>query len=502
MNFKPEKYHLGDTWHYSDGENVHAFYMQNISFDNTEEPESGSLGHAISRDMINWQELKPAILRGQPDSYDEMDLWTGCVFVHNGKWYLYYTARPKNAPLANSICLATSDDGINFKKHPENPVIVPDARYYNNAENISNLAVHSNHEMSLVDCRDLHVVRDEEKGIWWGFFAVRRPADECSETSVIGLAKSKDLIHWEQLEPCFCPDKYGCIETPDVFEMNGKWYMLCLSGNEYGQRNRTGDPNLTGRITIWAVADKVEGPYRECTDNALLGAMDFNGICAKTFLHNDKRYLFYTEAFTLADGGIECYHSLPKEVVTDDAARLHLKWFKGIDDLYKTGQQCLSKELSIENTGRWGTIAKWNFDKNLVTVHPKHDYCVQMFDISAKNCVLETTIHRDDCIAAGFIFDVDGDNIFCDNKIAMLDFKEKEVWLTRARNFKKTAARCINLKGDTFRIKVLCYGKTVEVYVNDELYVHHLYERKGGKIGLFADMGKVTFKDSIINVIE
>ena len=50
MNFKPEKYHLGDTWHYSDGENVHAFYMRNISFDNTEEPESGSLGHAVHRD--------------------------------------------------------------------------------------------------------------------------------------------------------------------------------------------------------------------------------------------------------------------------------------------------------------------------------------------------------------------------------------------------------------------------------------------------------------------
>ena len=196
MNFKPTKFNLGDTWHYSDGERMHAYYMQNISFDNTDDPESGSLGHAVSEDMIHWQELKPALYRGGEGSYDEMDLWTGCTYFYEGKWYLYYTARPKNDALANSICLATSDDGINFTKHPENPIITPDGRYYNNAENRPTLAVHSNNDGTLLDCRDLCVVRDTEKGFWWGFFAVRRPADECSETSVIGLAKSDDLIHW------------------------------------------------------------------------------------------------------------------------------------------------------------------------------------------------------------------------------------------------------------------------------------------------------------------
>lgn len=502
MNFKPEKYHLGDTWHLSDGENVHAFYMQNVEFDNTEIPESGSLGHAVSSDMIHWQELKPAILRGGDGSYDQMDLWTGCAFIHDGKWYLYYTARPKNSHLANSICLATSDDGINFTKHPDNPIIEPDPRFYCDKNSITPLAVHSNEEASLVDCRDLLVVRDNERDIWWGFFAVRRPADECTQTSVIGLAKSKDLIHWEQLEPCYCPDKYGCIETPDVFEMNGKWYMLCLSGNEYGQRNRTGDPNLTGRITVWAVADKVEGPYRECADNVILGASDFDGICAKTVVHKGRRYMFYTQALTLSDGGIEGSMAIPKEIVADNDGRLHAMWFDGVEAMYANAPQKFSQQLAIKNNGLWGSIAEWNFEGESVTVHPKHDWCVQMFDIKAQNYVLKTTLKPENCVAAGFIFDVDGDTIYSSNKIAMVDFSEKEVWLTRARNFKKDAARRINLPDGEFELKVLCFGTTVEVYVNNELFVHHQYERKGGKVGLFADMGKVTFKDTIIEYIE
>lgn len=502
MNFKPTKFNLGDTWHYSDGERMHAYYMQNISFDNTDDPESGSLGHAVSGDMIHWQELKPALYRGGEGSYDEMDLWTGCTYFYEGKWYLYYTARPKNDALANSICLATSDDGINFTKYPENPIITPDGRYYNNAENRPALAVHSNNDGTLLDCRDLCVVRDTEKGFWWGFFAVRRPADECSETSVIGLAKSDDLIHWEQLEPCYCPDRYGCIETPDVFEMNGKWYMLCLSGNEYGQRNRSGDPNLTGRITVWAVADRPEGPYHDvCEDNVILGAADFDGICAKTVVHKGKRYLFYSEALTDKDGGIICSQSLPKEIVADEDGRPWLKWFCGVDDLYKKSVS-LTEEIAIENNGRWGSLCKWEFSDGAVSVHPKHDWCVKMFDVTAKDFVLETKIHRGDCTAAGFIFDVEGGDIYSDNKIAMIDFAENEVWLTRARNFKKAAARRIKLCGDEFAIKVLCFGTTVEVYVNDELFVHHQYERCGGKVGFFADMGKVEFKDSIINIIE
>ena len=507
MSFEPKDFYLGDTWQCSDGENVHCFYLQNREHDSRTDLIGGSIGHAVSKDMMHWTELPPALYRDGGSEDQELDLWTGCTVIDNGIWYLFYTSRRRSNVLANSICVATSTDGITWEKYEGNPVIEPDGRYYYNMENDVKLAVHSNNEEAykLVDCRDLCVVWDEEQQVWWGYFAVRRPGDECTETSVIGLARSEDLLHWEQLPPCFCPNKYGCIETPEVFCINGKWYMLCLSGNDYGQRNRTGDPNMIGRITVYAVADKPEGPYHECfEDSVILGSMEASGICSRTVLHNDKRYFFYSQTLTYADPSKRALLtlSLPKEVLQNEDGSLSLGWYEGIDTLCRENGVLLSKEHVLVDNGRWGSRCKWSYNEDTICVEPKHDWCVQMFDVEGGNYVLETTIKRGDCIAAGFIFDVVGNDIYSSNRVAMIDFEEEEVWLTQARNFKKVNARKTKLQGDTYHFKLLCLGDTIEIYVNEELKVHHQCERTGGKIGLLADMGKVQFKETKIRFID
>lgn len=80
--FMPERYTMGDTWQISDGNKVHTFFLQWKNIDDTSNRHSGSIGHAVSADLLTWEQLPDALLPGDNGSYDELDLWTGSsVFI-------------------------------------------------------------------------------------------------------------------------------------------------------------------------------------------------------------------------------------------------------------------------------------------------------------------------------------------------------------------------------------------------------------------------------------
>ena len=109
----------------------------------------------------------------------------------------------------------------------------------------------------------------------------------------IALARSKDLIHWEQFPPAFAPKRYGEVEAHDVFPLGGKWWMTCLTSHGHGNRGGFADPNVV-RGTIVAVADKPEGPYREPVPGyVLLGGDLTAGNTVSTVEFEGKRYAIF-----------------------------------------------------------------------------------------------------------------------------------------------------------------------------------------------------------------
>jgi len=86
-------------------------------------------GHATSQDLIHWEHQPIALAPSEP--YDKGGCFSGSAIEHNGMLYLVYTGvayrgEVNRANRENRIevqCIATSRDGVNFVKHPKNPVI-------------------------------------------------------------------------------------------------------------------------------------------------------------------------------------------------------------------------------------------------------------------------------------------------------------------------------------------------------------------------------------------
>jgi beta-fructofuranosidase len=157
-------------------------------------------GHAVSTDLISWQDLPLALAPDMP--YDKDGVFSGCTIVHNGKPVIVYTgvSSPDQLP-----CLAYADDNLrSFTKAPENPVI------RTRPDNL----VH--------DFRDHTMWSD---GTWW--YQVLGSGD--GTRAVAPLFRSTDLITWEYLGRLIESDDMvneQLYECPDFFASGNKHVFI------------------------------------------------------------------------------------------------------------------------------------------------------------------------------------------------------------------------------------------------------------------------------------
>ncbi|MFS0783980.1 glycoside hydrolase family 32 protein [Bacillus sp. 1P06AnD] len=106
---------------YFNGE-YHAFY-QHHPYDEHWGPMHW--GHAKSKDLVHWEHLPIALAPDQ--NYDRDGCFSGSAVVKGDQLFLIYTGhvwvdREKDIAIQTQ-CIASSQDGITFTKHPNNPVI-------------------------------------------------------------------------------------------------------------------------------------------------------------------------------------------------------------------------------------------------------------------------------------------------------------------------------------------------------------------------------------------
>lgn len=502
MNYHPQGLMVWDSWYLHHEGRTHCFHLQQVRKGETPPGvlerefalESGAIGHAVSDDLVSWETLSTALYPGPRGSYDDYDLWTGCTVFHDGRFYLFYTARSsREKGSVERIALATSPDGLVWTRHPANPLFSPDSRWYHDERNPR---IHGRSLWPTVDCRDLCVVKDPRGKGFFGFFAARQPASEITSTAVIGLCRSDDLVHWEQMPPCFVPGRYACVEVPDVFCLNGTWYLICMTGNGFGQRNRTSEPNISGTATIYAVADRAEGPYRELPHSLLLGAESNQGFCCRTVEVEGSRYLFHTQperGLGLNFGSI----SFPRVLRAGSDRSLRACYSDRLDG-------CLKETLIggvaapiLPDRGQWGSRGKWEMQGDRLRGTVQGDWGVHVFDGIGSDLLLGVDVTIEDARSAGVLIRLQGRSIYEGAYAALLDAEAGEVVLTQLADFPRVEVRRWTVhRRRPHTLKVQAVDGFINVFVDDALAIqlHHTAFVRG-HMGLFVEQGSAVFSN-------
>jgi beta-fructofuranosidase len=91
MVFIPRDHFLWDYWFAprKPGEPYHLFYLRAPR--SLPDPElrhgQAHIGHAVSDDLITWQELPEAFAPGAEGLWDDRAIWTGSIIVHQNRYY-------------------------------------------------------------------------------------------------------------------------------------------------------------------------------------------------------------------------------------------------------------------------------------------------------------------------------------------------------------------------------------------------------------------------------
>lgn len=269
MVFIPEQHFLWDFWLVSPHEwsgaraLYYLYYLQapRALRDPNMRHNVATVGHAVSRDLRHWEQCGTALDAGQPGDWDDQAIWTGSVIVRDGLAYMFYTGKCQaEKGLVQRIGLATSTDLVHWKRHPANPLVEVDTRWYE---------AQSTERAEAQTWRDPYIVYSSYEEAYYIFLSARINTGPHDGRGVIGLARSIDLLSWEVLPPVSTPGDFTEMEVPQVMALNDRFYLLFCASRHTATRLA----HQEGRAwsgTHYLVADKLTGPYRSLTDEPLV----------------------------------------------------------------------------------------------------------------------------------------------------------------------------------------------------------------------------------------
>ena len=184
----------------------HLFYQHNPNA-----PVWGDIhwGHAISDDLIHWQDM-PIALAPTPNSPDERGVWSGCTIDNDGVATIFYTGARGEHHDEQTVCIATStdDDLTLWQKYEQNPVIAAPPK-----------------EFEGCGFRDPYVFKHNDT--WLMVIGAGIP--EGGEAVL--LYKSDDLYNWTYLHPLMISNAKNdfAYECPSFLPITDDKWMLIVS---------------------------------------------------------------------------------------------------------------------------------------------------------------------------------------------------------------------------------------------------------------------------------
>jgi len=222
-NYAPLGKFLWDPWFIDEGGIHHLFHLQaDIAANfNRRNISNISIGHAISKDLVNWEQLPTVLKPGGVNEWDNKNLWSGCAARKDNTFYIYYTGENSNPSVSNiqKIGVAISKDLNIWTKYDKNPILEADPRYYqmdNNKNVLGNVGA----------WRDPFVFKDQYSDSRYMTISARENTKGIKYNACVALAQSDDMINWNILPPIFSPGIYDEIEVTRIIYHNGYYYLF------------------------------------------------------------------------------------------------------------------------------------------------------------------------------------------------------------------------------------------------------------------------------------
>jgi len=184
-------------------------------------------GHSISEDGINWDDQGVALAPDQ--SYDKDGCFSGSAIEKDGKLYLMYTGHLDNGSeflKRENQNIAVSEDGVNFVKYENNPVIdeklLPEGT-------------------AVQDFRDPKLF--EKDGLYYCIIGAR----DTENSGQVLLYKSHDLFEWEFVSVVLEKSKYlgSMAECPDIMFFEDRVVLVISAMDYHDNRTNKTYPHLT-----------------------------------------------------------------------------------------------------------------------------------------------------------------------------------------------------------------------------------------------------------------
>ena len=295
--------YIWDFWTVRDGATTHLFYLNapKTMAHPDDRHTSAIIGHATSTDLVNWTDLGTTVRPSPAPAWDDGTTWTGCTLKRpDGQWMLFYTGtRAEERSKIQRIGAALSSDLHTWTKVPGNPLLTLDKRWYEGYD-LNATGDRPWHDESW---RDPWVYPDPSGQGWRMLFTARENHGPALGRGVIGQAASPDLMTWTAEAPFYSCGKFGEMEVPQLFELDGWWYCLFCNA----ARNQApsyvpvnGQPRMSG--THYLSSRHPGGPFLMPEDRFLAGDAAFHLYAGRMVPGNDGRPRFMAFVNSTAGG--------------------------------------------------------------------------------------------------------------------------------------------------------------------------------------------------------
>lgn len=473
--YRPRETHMGDFWFLEGPDALHMYYLEFAIPARDKFAEEG-IGHATSTDGIHWVEQERVIGRGPAGAWDDAAIFTGSAIEVGGRYYMLYTGLT-HADKCQRIGLLTSDDLYHWRRHPGNPVLEPDPRWYETLADVD--------AETWVAWRDPFLHWHEAEAVCYAYITATERADRPRhERGCIGLARSRDMVHWEVLPPAAAPGLYHDHEVPHLFELRGRWYLLHSTRLwRYSQPARERKPQRWCRNgTHYLVAPDPLGPWEVPEVDVVAGAMADSLYAARAQWVGEDLLLY-------AWGPTRRELALPLKLDATADGKLCALYWDGLD-------ACQGEPLC--DPGFRALQGEWQTTGRMMLGAADGGAAIAVGEGTAEdlNCVAE--IVPGTAARAGLGV-ADGDDLVA----AVIDAARQEAAIIRLSGGHggPHGETLSSVPWDVIpvhpvHLRLLCDGEVLQLFIDDEFAVAAYAEgREAGRVCLLVQEGTAEFRD-------